>query len=152
MQENEEIEPLEPLFRRAFLNPLGSVLDEWEKILDINYYPIFAVAHKILIMMPSHLAREVLLQLLPAAQGAHLVNAHELIGRVFQRLIDDRKYLATFYTLPVPLRPFSETRRRQNRRRPMERQGVYRAAARRRLRLRHGRSPLRGLSSDRGAA
>ena len=102
MQENEEIEPLEPLFRRAFLNPLGSVLDEWEKILDINYYPIFAVAHKILIMMPSHLAREVLLQLLPAAQGAHLVNAHELIGRVFQRLIDDRKYLATFYTLPVP--------------------------------------------------
>ena len=27
-------------------------------------------------------------------------NAHDLTGRVFQRLIADRKYLATFYTLP----------------------------------------------------
>ena len=28
-------------------------------------------------------------------------NAHDLTGRVFQRLIADRKYLATFYTLPA---------------------------------------------------
>ena len=27
-------------------------------------------------------------------------NAHDLTGRIFQRLIADRKYLATFYTLP----------------------------------------------------
>ena len=29
-------------------------------------------------------------------------NAHDLTGRIFQRLIADRKYLATFYTLPAP--------------------------------------------------
>ena len=28
-------------------------------------------------------------------------NSHDLTGRVFQRLIADRKYLATFYTLPA---------------------------------------------------
>ena len=28
-------------------------------------------------------------------------NAHDLTGRIFQRLIVDRKYLATFYTLPA---------------------------------------------------
>ena len=30
-----------------------------------------------------------------------IANAHDLTGRVFQRLISDRKYLATFYTLPA---------------------------------------------------
>ena len=102
MREDGEIDSLSQVFRRNSLNPQDSVLNEWEKILNINYYPIFAIAEDILIMMPSHVARDVLLQLLPAAQGAHLVNAHELIGRVFQRLVSDRKYLATFYTLPVP--------------------------------------------------
>ena len=33
-----------------------------------------------------------------AATGAN--QAHDLTGRIFQRLIADRKYLATFYTLP----------------------------------------------------
>ena len=34
-----------------------------------------------------------------AATGAN--QAHDLTGRIFQRLIADRKYLATFYTLPA---------------------------------------------------
>ena len=33
--------------------------------------------------------------------AAGLNNAHDLTGRIFQRLIADRKYLATFYTLPA---------------------------------------------------
>ena len=33
------------------------------------------------------------------ATGAN--QAHDLTGRIFQRLIADRKYLATFYTLPA---------------------------------------------------
>ncbi len=32
--------------------------------------------------------------------AAGVTNAHDLTGRIFQRLIADRKYLATFYTLP----------------------------------------------------
>ena len=33
------------------------------------------------------------------ATGAN--QAHDLTGRIFQQLIADRKYLATFYTLPA---------------------------------------------------
>ena len=33
--------------------------------------------------------------------AAGVDNSHDLTGRVFQRLIADRKYLATFYTLPA---------------------------------------------------
>ena len=33
--------------------------------------------------------------------SAGVDNAHDLTGRIFQRLIADRKYLATFYTLPA---------------------------------------------------
>ncbi len=36
---------------------------------------------------------------------AIIANAHDLPGRVFQRLIADRKYLATFYTLPPSAAP-----------------------------------------------
>ena len=43
-------------------------------------------------------------ELLETAQGVEATgvdNAHYLTGRIFQRLIADRKYLATFYTLPA---------------------------------------------------
>ena len=33
-------------------------------------------------------------------QSAGVTHAHDLTGRIFQRLIADRKYLATFYTRP----------------------------------------------------
>ena len=82
------------------LNPQSAMLEVWKQILDINYYPIFAIAKDILTQLPSDLASDVLSQLRRAAQGVHITNAHELTGRVFQRLISDRKYLATFYTRP----------------------------------------------------
>ncbi len=75
-------------------------LEAWDEILKINYYPIFAIAQDILTQMPAGLAASVLKELRYAAQGEHITNAHELTGRVFQRLISDRKYLATFYTRP----------------------------------------------------
>ncbi len=82
------------------LNPQSAMLEMWKQILDINYYPIFAIAKDILTRLPSDLAKNLLFALRRAAQGAHMTNAHELTGRVFQRLISDRKYLATFYTRP----------------------------------------------------
>ena len=36
-----------------------------------------------------------------SVKAAGVDNAHDLTGRIFQRLIADRKYLATFYTLPA---------------------------------------------------
>lgn len=79
-----------------------SFLDEWEKILAINYWPIFSVARRILIVLPEGTAKNVIVRLHEtAADIAGIFSAHDLFGRVFQRLIADRKFLATFYTRPA---------------------------------------------------
>ena len=81
-----------------------AILAAWQGILDINYYPIFAIAKDLLMQLPSADAAALLDVLRPTAQAvdaAGVDNAHDLTGRVFQRLIADRKYLATFYTLPA---------------------------------------------------
>ena len=92
----------------ALRNPSGrfskiAVLDEWRKILNVNYYPIFDVAHQVIEHMPDGLASDVLGLL--AATALELIEngvtrSHDLSGVVFQRLIADRKFLATFYTTP----------------------------------------------------
>ncbi len=80
-----------------------AVLNEWRKILSVNYYPIFDIAHQIMQQMPEGLASDVFGLL--SATAAELISegvtrSHDLSGVVFQRLIADRKYLATYYTTP----------------------------------------------------
>ena len=85
-------------------NPQGEVLAAWDDILKINYWAIFAIAKDILEQLPSGDAADILRRLRHTAQAVDatgLDNAHDLTGRIFQRLIADRKYLATFYTLPA---------------------------------------------------
>ena len=85
-------------------NPQGEVLAAWDKILGINYWAIFAIAKDILEQLPSGDAAVILRRLRQTAQSVNATgvdNAHDLTGRIFQRLIADRKYLATFYTLPA---------------------------------------------------
>ena len=85
-------------------NPQGQVLAAWDDILKINYWPIFAIAKDILVQIPSGDAANILRRLRSTAQAVNATgvdNAHDLTGRIFQRLIADRKYLATFYTLPA---------------------------------------------------
>ena len=85
-------------------NPQGETLAAWEDILKINYWPIFAIAKDILEQLPGDVATSILRELLETAQEVEATgvdNAHDLTGRIFQRLIADRKYLATFYTLPA---------------------------------------------------
>ncbi len=80
------------------------VLECWRRILKINYYPIFHIASELLRPIPSHAANEVLNRLAQAADalaGLGATTLHDLSGRMFQRLIADRKFLATFYTLPT---------------------------------------------------
>ena len=89
----------------------SSIERVWNRILDINYWPIFSVAKKILRRIPVRLVRRVFTQLNEAAE--HLVGLgsgtfHDLSGRVFQRLIVDRKFLATFYTLPASAQLLAE--------------------------------------------
>lgn len=77
----------------------------WKWIIEnVNYWPIFKIASDLLSDMPTAQANQVLNLLYGTASelanmGATSLN--DLSGRMFQKLIADRKFLATFYTLPV---------------------------------------------------
>ena len=84
--------------------PKGRVLRHWTDIVEkINYWPIFRIANDILAPIPNGAAQDVIETLEAiSARLARLgiTSQHDLGGRMFQRLIADRKFLATFYTLP----------------------------------------------------
>ena len=84
-------------------NPQPKTLDAWAEILGINYWPIFAIAMDILEQIDPHNASRILKTLEYTAGEVNalgVTNSHDLTGRIFQQLISDRKYLATFYTRP----------------------------------------------------
>ena len=104
MHEDVSIKPLHLVCGRDVTNPQREVIKEWTRILSINYWPIFAVARDIINQLPTTAASQIIRVLQyaagdVAASGANV--EHDLTGRVFQRLIVDRKYLAIFYTLPA---------------------------------------------------
>ena len=101
---HENVRPLGLVFGPGVGNPQAEVVEAWAAILKINYWPIFAIARDILGQLPPDSAAQVLRGLRDTAQTVNATgvdNAHNLTGRIFQRLIADRKYLATFYTLPA---------------------------------------------------
>lgn len=78
------------------------VLDCWADILRVNYWPISHIATRLLLPIPDAIANRVS-ELASAADdlaGIGVTTMHDLAGRMFQQLIADRKFLATFYTLP----------------------------------------------------
>ncbi len=98
------IKPLQQICNPDNRNPQAEILNAWNGILKINYLDIFAIARDIVAELPTQEAAQLLniisFQVLNiAARGIN--NDHDLTGQVFQRLIADRKYLATFYTLPA---------------------------------------------------
>ena len=101
---HDGVRPLAMVCGDGVANPQGETLAAWNDILKINYWAIFAIAKDILQQLPSGDAANVLRLLRNTAQSVNATgvdNAHDLTGRIFQRLIADRKYLATFYTLPA---------------------------------------------------
>ena len=97
------IKPLSLVCGREVSYPQRETLHAWTAILAINYWPIFAIGKDLLQQLPAAPAAEILKELeytVGQVNSAGIDNAHDLTGRVFQRLISDRKYLATFYTLP----------------------------------------------------
>ncbi len=83
---------------------MDDVTIEWERIVsEINYYPIFDIARKVLLEIPPTIAHQILGALADVTAklfDSGIIGAHDIYGRMFQRLITDRKFLATFYTLP----------------------------------------------------
>ena len=101
---HDGVKPLRLVCGPDITNPQEETLSAWAAILKINYWPIFAIAKDLLEQLPGNTAASILRELLETAQGVEATgvdNAHDLTGRIFQRLIADRKYLATFYTLPA---------------------------------------------------
>ena len=82
----------------------ASVLQEWDKILKINYWPIFHIARRILEHVPVSESKLLIQRLAETADRLlenQLMRSHDLTGAVFQRMIVDRKFLAAYYTTPA---------------------------------------------------
>ena len=98
------VRPLRAVCGPDAASPQARILEAWAHILSINYWPIFAIAKDLVGQLPAPEATGIL-QLAQRTAGdvaaTGVTNAHDLTGRLFQRLIADRKYLATFYTLPA---------------------------------------------------
>ena len=86
------------------------LLAEWTAILDRNYHPIFGSARSLLgtareaAALPEETAQAVLAPLWRTARrlvAGGVTRSHDLTGVVFQRLIADRRFLATYYTRPA---------------------------------------------------
>lgn len=83
---------------------IAVLLEAWRAILDINYYPIFGPARKILANLPDDMSPDIISGLYAAnsrIRAMGLSNSPDLYGQVFQSLIGDRKKLAAFYTKPA---------------------------------------------------
>ena len=96
------VQPVES-FRPGGLFTPGEICLEWERILSVNYWPIFWSAKEMLRLMPTATAHGVLGWLWQTGQklvAGGATRSHDLTGIVFQRLIADRKFLATYYTRP----------------------------------------------------
>ena len=87
------------------------LIGEWEAILSRNYWPIFDSAIKILgsdldkghVGLSESIAARSMDRLWGTARRlvqSGFTRSHDLMGTVFQRLIADRKFLATYYTRP----------------------------------------------------
>ena len=78
-----------------------ALLQVWEHILSIDYYPIFSMARDVVRELSEVEATEVLSECARTAAallGMGAVGRHDLAGRIFNRLISERKLLAAFYT------------------------------------------------------
>ena len=81
----------------------GRLLSTWNSILEINYWPIFSIARDLVEELPMKAVPPVMNCIAGSISSLAQLGAttyHDLTGRMFQTLITDRKFLATFYTLP----------------------------------------------------
>ena len=80
-----------------------TLLSTWNAILEINYWPIFSIARDLVKELPIKAVPPVMNRIAESISDLAQLGAttyHDLTGRMFQTLITDRKFLATFYTLP----------------------------------------------------
>ena len=95
---------IEELRRPSGVITVADVLAAWRDILDVNYWPIFAVAADVLKPIGEPAGQPLLGQLaqtVAEVASGGVLEVGDLAGQMFGKLIADRKFLATFYTLPA---------------------------------------------------
>ncbi len=100
-EHNAQVHPLQKLMNEP--NPIAAFSDHWKFILDnINYFPIFHIAREVLANLPANMGvTHALKELAKTAQRIVSMRAalrHDLMGRVYHRLLAEAKYLGTYYT------------------------------------------------------
>ena len=78
-----------------------SLLQAWERILNVDYYPIFSMARDVVAELSEVEAAGVLEECARTASellGMGAVGRHDVAGRIFNKLVSDRKLLAAYYT------------------------------------------------------
>ena len=79
----------------------STVIEQWNYILSLNYWPIFYIAKRLLLPLTPYPAAQILERMARAAENIQeAVRTHDVAGEVFQQLITDRQTLATYYTRP----------------------------------------------------
>ena len=90
--------------RSARLNGVFStphLLQMWDGILEIDYYPIFSMARDVVRQLSGLEAAAVLARCSETADALldmGAVGRHDLAGRIFNRLVSERELLAAYYT------------------------------------------------------
>ena len=101
----KEVPTVNQLRARSGNPSAKNILRVWNSVMDDkNNFPIFTIATELLQLIPEEIAQEVLGVLDKVVQELIVLGAtsqHDFSGRMFQKLIEDRKFLATFYTLPT---------------------------------------------------
>lgn len=83
-------------------DPVAALRDAWEMILAVDYRPVFESANRAL-MAPTRnegwiLAVKRVATAAQIAAGKPSSHSHDLIGRIFHRLLDSARYDGSFYT------------------------------------------------------
>ena len=78
-----------------------SLLQAWDSILNVDYYPIFSMARDVVSVFTEDEGPAVLEECARTASellGMGSVGRHDVAGRIFNKLVSDRKLLAAYYT------------------------------------------------------
>ena len=101
VEHNPQVKPIQKILNIG--NPLYGFSKQWKFILNnINYYPIFHVSVEILENLTADRnVKKAIESLAETAQRIVSYRAalrHDLMGRVYHRLLAEAKYLGTYYT------------------------------------------------------
>jgi hypothetical protein len=97
---NPDVRPLQATRERGHISK-AILIGVWDTILEVDYWPIFQMARDIANKLSDIESSDVLDECARTAErllAMGIVGRHDLAGRIFNRLVSDRKFLAAFYT------------------------------------------------------